>query len=147
MPHKKIYKCGYAPFFTNYLFSIPEKVTGTVENGTAEGVIDILQGQYLEKQFLVDSSQNQKFVLPNDHIDTSTIRVNVRENSTSTTKTDGSRNHIFAILDFNFYENESYNSDLSFKLQKISFFKNAFLQLKIKFSKIPFSNTVASVKL
>ena len=73
---------------TNYLFSIPEKVTGTVENGTAEGVIDILQGQYLEKQFLVDSSQNQKFVLPNDHIDTSTIRVNVRENSTSTTKTE-----------------------------------------------------------
>ena len=73
---------------TNYLFSIPEKVTGTVENGTAEGVIDIFQGQYLEKQFLVDSSQNQKFVLPNDHIDTSTIRVNVRENSTSTTKTE-----------------------------------------------------------
>ena len=72
----------------NYLFSIPEKVTGTVENGTAEGVIDILQGQYLEKQFLVDSSQNQKFVLPNDHIDTSTIRVNVRENSTSTSKTE-----------------------------------------------------------
>ena len=25
---------------TNYLFSIPEKVTGTVENGTAEGVVD-----------------------------------------------------------------------------------------------------------
>jgi len=73
---------------TNYLFSIPEKVTGTVENGTAEGVIDIFQGQYLEKQFLVDSSQNQKFVLPNDHIDTSTIRVNVRENSTSTSKTE-----------------------------------------------------------
>ena len=72
----------------NYLFSIPEKVTGTVENGTAEGVIDIFQGQYLEKQFLVDSSQNQKFVLPNDHIDTSTIRVNVRENSTSTSKTE-----------------------------------------------------------
>ena len=73
---------------TNYLFSIPEKITGTVENGTAEGVIDIFQGQYLEKQFLVDSSQNQKFVLPNDHIDTSTIRVNVRENSTSTSKTE-----------------------------------------------------------
>jgi len=71
---------------TNYLFSIPEKVTGTVDNGTAEGVIDIFQGQYLEKQYLVDTSQTQKFVLPNDHIDTSTIRVSVRDNASSTTE-------------------------------------------------------------
>ena len=73
---------------TNYLFSIPEKVTGTVDNGTAEGVIDIFQGQYLEKQYLVDTSQTQKFVLPNDHIDTSTIRVSIRENASSTTETE-----------------------------------------------------------
>ena len=40
--------------------------------------------------------------------------------NTSKTKTDGSRNHIFANLDFNFDENESYESKLSFKLQKTS---------------------------
>lgn len=74
---------------TNYIFSIPEKVTGTVTNGTAEGVLDIYQGQFLEKQFAVDNSQTQqKFVLPNDHIDTSTIRVTIRENASSTTETE-----------------------------------------------------------
>ena len=38
----------------------------------------------------------------------------------SLTKTDGSRNHIFANLDFNFNENESYESNLSIKIQQTS---------------------------
>ena len=38
----------------------------------------------------------------------------------STKKTTGSRNHIFADIDFNFNENESYESKLSLKVQKTS---------------------------
>ena len=41
-------------------------------------------------------------------------------NSTSTTKTSGSRNHIFANLDLNFNQNESYESNLLVKVQKTS---------------------------
>tara|TARA_R100000742_G_C4277448_1_gene99324 strand:- start:19 stop:1899 length:1881 start_codon:yes stop_codon:yes gene_type:complete len=73
----------------NYIFSIPEKVTATVTDGVAEGSIDVFQGQYLESTFLVNDSQpNQRFILPNDGVDTSTIRVNVRENNASTTETE-----------------------------------------------------------
>tara|TARA_Y100000590_G_scaffold11830_1_gene14458 strand:+ start:2261 stop:4678 length:2418 start_codon:yes stop_codon:yes gene_type:complete len=39
---------------------------------------------------------------------------------TSKTKTGGSRNHIFADLDFNFDEDKDYESKLSFKLQRTS---------------------------
>tara|TARA_B100000927_G_scaffold25042_2_gene18805 strand:- start:1185 stop:3326 length:2142 start_codon:yes stop_codon:yes gene_type:complete len=70
----------------NYIFSIPEEVTGTVVNGESNGVIKVFQGQYLTENFFIDDSQpNQRFVLPNDGIDTSTIVVKVRENSSSTT--------------------------------------------------------------
>jgi len=40
--------------------------------------------------------------------------------NTSSTKTNGSRNHIFANLDFNLDENRSYESNLSFKVQRTS---------------------------
>ena len=40
--------------------------------------------------------------------------------NTSSTKTDGSRNHIFANFDLNLVENESYQSDLSIKIQRTS---------------------------
>ena len=46
---------------------------------------------------------------------------------TSATKTAGSRNHIFANLDFNLNQDESYESNLSFKVQKTSndtYFRN-----------------------
>ena len=70
---------------TNYLFSIPEKVTGTSLNGVANGVIEVFQGQFLESRFVVDDSlPNQRYVLPNNGIDTSTIRVKIKENNAST---------------------------------------------------------------
>ena len=73
----------------NYLFSLPEKVTGTANDGVASGVIELFQGQYLEAKFVVDNSQpNQRFVLPNNGIDTTTIRVNVKENNASTSATE-----------------------------------------------------------
>ena len=40
--------------------------------------------------------------------------------NTSITKTSGSRNHIFANLDFNFNDDESYENNLSLKIQKTS---------------------------
>ena len=73
----------------NYLFSIPEKVTGTAKDGTATGTIEIFQGQFLENTFVInDSLPNQRFIIPNNGVDTSTIRVNVKENNASTTATE-----------------------------------------------------------
>ena len=39
---------------------------------------------------------------------------------TTSTKTKGSRSHVFAELDLDFSNNDSYNSDLSFKIQRTS---------------------------
>ena len=73
----------------NYLFSIPEKVTGTALSGEAAGTIEMFQGQYLESRFVINDSQpNQRFIIPNSGVDTSTIRVNVKENNSSTTATE-----------------------------------------------------------
>jgi len=73
----------------NYLFSIPEKVTGTALGGEAVGTIEMFQGQYLESRYVINDSQpNQRFIIPNNGIDTSTIRVNVKENNASTTATE-----------------------------------------------------------
>tara|TARA_B100001250_G_scaffold330430_1_gene295314 strand:+ start:769 stop:2649 length:1881 start_codon:yes stop_codon:yes gene_type:complete len=73
----------------NYIFSIPEKVTTAAVKGVSEGTIDIYQGQFLETQFVINDSQpNQRFILPNNSVDTSTIRVNVRDSNASTTITE-----------------------------------------------------------
>ena len=66
----------------NYTFSIPEDITVTP---TSDGLatfsnILIYEGNYLTKTFVVDSSQaNQRFILPNSNIDTSSIRVEVSD--------------------------------------------------------------------
>tara|TARA_B100000902_G_scaffold275810_1_gene261577 strand:+ start:448 stop:2325 length:1878 start_codon:yes stop_codon:yes gene_type:complete len=73
----------------NYIFSLPETVTGTVTNGVSEGTIEICQGQYLSSRFVVNNSQpNQRFILPNSDIDTSTIIVNILESNGSSTSTE-----------------------------------------------------------
>ena len=73
----------------NYLFSIPEKVTGSASNGSSTGTMEVFQGQYLESKFVVnDSLPNQRYILPNNSVDTSTIRINVKENNASTTTTE-----------------------------------------------------------
>ena len=66
----------------NYTFSIPEDITVTP---TSDGLasfdnISIYEGNYLTKTFVVDSSQtNQRYILPNANIDTSSIRVQVSD--------------------------------------------------------------------
>ena len=67
---------------TTYRFSIPENITTNVKNGvatfgTTENPIEIFQGSLLTRQFAVDTSVNQRFILDNPSIDTSTIRVSV----------------------------------------------------------------------
>jgi len=68
---------------TSYRFSIPEDVTAAVVNGvaqfgTAEKPIQVYQGTVLTRQFLVDSSTVQRFILDNPNIDASTINVYVK---------------------------------------------------------------------
>jgi len=69
---------------TSYIFSIPEDVTVGVANQEAIfSDIDIYEGTYLTKTFTVDTSQpNQKYIIPNPYVDTSTIRVNVNDGGT-----------------------------------------------------------------
>lgn len=64
----------------NYIFSIPEDITRVVDNNgfaTFTG-IEVYEGSYLTKSYTVDKKQvNQRFVIPNPSVDSSTIRVNV----------------------------------------------------------------------
>ena len=64
---------------SSYQFSIPENITSTVENNTAlfEN-ITINEGTFLKSEFTVNNSTNQRFILNNSFVDTSTIRVYVK---------------------------------------------------------------------
>ena len=75
--------CVGAADNTSYRFSIPEDLTSTVVNGTAqfgsaEKPVEVYQGSLLTRQFLVDNSQDQRFILDNPNIDTSTITAFVK---------------------------------------------------------------------
>jgi len=66
---------------SNYIFSIPERVVTTVDsnrNATFSN-INIYQGTFLRKSFLVDGSLDQRFILDNPYIDSSTIVVRIRD--------------------------------------------------------------------
>jgi hypothetical protein len=71
---------------TNYIFCIPEDITVAVVNGFAEfNNIEIFEGNFVSQNFTVDTSlPNQKYILENSFIDTSTIKVNVKPSSSST---------------------------------------------------------------
>jgi hypothetical protein len=71
--------CVGATNETNYIFSIPESVTTTVSSGTANFTgIDIYQGTFVKNVFTVDGSLDQRFILNNSFIDSSTIVVKVK---------------------------------------------------------------------
>ena len=70
----------------NYIFSIPDDITVTPDSrGIASfSNISIYEGSYLTKTFRVDASQtNQRYILPNANIDTSSIRVEVEESGST----------------------------------------------------------------
>ena len=69
---------------TSYTFSIPEDVTTTVVDGIASfDQVEVYQGTYLTKQFVYDGSLDQRFILNNSFIDTSTLSVYVRKTNES----------------------------------------------------------------
>ena len=67
----------------NYIFSIPDDITATPD---PSGIvrfenISIYEGTYLTKTFKVnDSLPDAKYIIPNQNVDTSTIRVTVKTN-------------------------------------------------------------------
>ena len=72
---------------TNYTFCTSEDYISPVTDDFASFTIPIKQGTYLQKQFVVDTSQpNQRFIIPNPYVDTSTIRVDVRDSVSSGTR-------------------------------------------------------------
>ena len=69
---------------TSYVFSTTQDISAPSQssgsNITANfNNIEIREGTYLEKVFTVDASLDQRFVLDNDGVDTSTIRVYVND--------------------------------------------------------------------
>jgi len=74
---------------TSYVFSIPESITTTTtqsfdangnvisSTGSFSSIV-VYQGSYLTKTFTVDGSLDQRFLLENSSIDTSTIKVYVK---------------------------------------------------------------------
>ena len=78
--------CNGAGDNTNYIFCIPEDITVPVNNGVAEfNNIEIFEGSFVSQDFTVDTSLfNQRYILDNSFIDTSTIKVNVKPSSSST---------------------------------------------------------------
>lgn len=75
---------------TSYTYNILDPVTEPVVNNIASfDSITVYEGTYLTQTFAVDANNpNQKFILTNPNIDTSSIRVSVRntQNSTVTRK-------------------------------------------------------------
>lgn len=64
---------------SSYVFSSPSNISTSVVNGTASfSNVTIKEGTFLTKQFVVDGSLDQRFILNNSFIDTSTIVVNVK---------------------------------------------------------------------
>ena len=82
---------------STYRFSIPEAISAIVENvtnedgsvsrvatfGTQTNPITTYQGTLVENTFLVMTNQDQRFILDNPQIDSSTITVFVSKNNTS----------------------------------------------------------------
>lgn len=78
---------------TGYIFSIPENITTTVNPvsstssiaifGTKTNPIIVYEGTFLSKEFVVNGSLDQRFILENPYIDSSTIVVYVKSPSES----------------------------------------------------------------
>jgi hypothetical protein len=66
----------------SYVFSISENITVPIISGFAHfNNITVYEGTYLTQQFVYDGSLDQRFVLANSNIDTSTLAVYVKGSS------------------------------------------------------------------
>jgi hypothetical protein len=64
---------------SNYIFSIPEPITTSIINNVATfNNIEIYEGTFLTTQFVVNGSIDQRFILDNSFIDTSTLTLKVK---------------------------------------------------------------------
>jgi len=75
--------CVGASDNSSYVFSISENITRPIINGTATfgsttDPIRVYQGSLLTKQWTVDTSVTQRFILENPNIDTSTLVVYIK---------------------------------------------------------------------
>ena len=69
---------------SSYVFSVPENVSATVSNNVATfSNLEVKEGTFLKKTFIVNGSLDQRFILDNSFIDTSTIIVYVKGPSDS----------------------------------------------------------------
>ena len=65
---------------TTYTFAIPEDVTANVVDDIASfNNLNVFQGIFLTKQFQYDGSLDQRFVLNNSFIDTTTLKVYIKK--------------------------------------------------------------------
>ena len=70
-----------------YTFAITESISANVVDNVAKFEnINIFQGTYLEKTFIYDGSLDQRFILDNPSIDTSTIIVYVKDDPSGADK-------------------------------------------------------------
>ena len=78
--------CNGSGLNTNYIFCIPESITVPVVNGVGQfNNIEIYEGNFVSQNFTVNTSLfNQRYILDNSFIDTSTIKVRVKPTSSST---------------------------------------------------------------
>ena len=74
----------------NFKFSIPEKITVPVRSGTASfSNITVYEGTFLSQSWIVNTNEPDiKYDLPNSFVDTSTIRVSVRNTASDSVKAD-----------------------------------------------------------
>lgn len=85
----------------NYTFMIPEDITVPVVEGFAyfENIV-VYEGSYATTRFVTDSTiENQKYILDNENIDTSTLYVTVRPSVSSTLVT--KYNLVNSLVDVN----------------------------------------------
>jgi len=69
---------------TTYTFAIPEDITANVVSGTASfSNVNVYQGIFLTKQFQYDGSLDQRFILNNSFVDTSTLKVYIKKTQQS----------------------------------------------------------------
>ena len=67
-------------------FVTPQAYTFTSSNNYS-GVITVVEGQPLTHRFTVDNLDTQRFILPNENVDTTSIVVDVQASSTDTSST------------------------------------------------------------
>lgn len=71
--------CTGSSLGSSYVFSTTSNISASIIDGTASfSNIVIKEGTFLKKQFVVDGSLDQRFILNNSFIDTSTIVVYVK---------------------------------------------------------------------